>query len=285
MSNPLLSAPIQQFLDYTIKEDIGEGDHTSLSCIPPDATGEATLLVKDEGVLAGMELAEHLFHKIDPSLQFTPLLTDGTYVKPGMEAFTITGKAQSILTAERLVLNFMQRMSGVATQTAQFVKALEGTKTRILDTRKTTPGMRFFEKWAVRIGGGTNHRFGLYDMIMIKDNHIDFAGGLEAAIRRVRNYLIEHQLDLKVEVETRNLNELEAVLQLGYVDVVMLDNYTYEQTRTAVALIDGTLECESSGNITLETAPQYAACGVDYISSGSLTHSVKSLDLSLKASF
>lgn len=285
MNDLLLSKPIQQFLEYTITEDIGDGDHTSLSCIPPDAVGEAVLLVKDKGVLAGIALAEHLFHKIDPLLHFTGHLEEGSVVQPGMEAFTIAGSARHILTAERLVLNFMQRMSGIATLTHAFVQALAGSSTRILDTRKTTPGLRFFEKWAVRIGGGTNHRFGLYDMIMIKDNHVDFAGGLEAAICRVRNYLIEHQLDLKIEVETRNLGELEEVLKIGGVDVVMLDNYSFADTQTAVAWIDNTLECESSGNITLDTAPQYAACGVDYISSGALTHSVKSLDLSLKARF
>lgn len=285
MSNPLLSAPIQQFITYTIQEDIGEGDHTSLSCIPPEAEGEARLLVKAKGVLAGVDLAEHLFHKMDPELVFTAALPDGSAVEPGQEAFRVAGSARSILMAERLVLNFMQRMSGIATLTHHFVEALEGTSTRILDTRKTTPGLRFFEKWAVRIGGGTNHRMGLYDMIMVKDNHIDFAGGIEAAICRVRNYLIEHQLDLKIEVETRNLEELEEVLRVGGADVVMLDNYSYADTETAVALIDGTVETESSGNITLDTAPRYAACGVDFISSGALTHSVKSLDLSLKADF
>lgn len=285
MSNPLLSAPIQQFIDYTIQEDIGEGDHTSLSCIPPEAQGEARLLVKASGVLAGVSLAEHLFQKMDPELVFTADIPDGTVVEPGQEAFRVAGSARSILMAERLVLNFMQRMSGIATLTHRFVEALEGTQTRILDTRKTTPGMRFFEKWAVRIGGGTNHRMGLYDMIMIKDNHIDFAGSIEAAICRVRNYLIEHQIDLKIEVETRSLEELEEVLRIGGADVVMLDNYSYADTETAVALIAGTVETESSGNITLDTAPRYAACGVDFISSGALTHSVKSLDLSLKADF
>lgn len=285
MSKLPLPDAVAQFIAYTITEDIGEGDHTSLSCIPATATGQAQLVMKQEGVLAGVALAGYIFAAIDPTLSFTPLINDGQFVKTGDKVFTVAGSARSILMAERLVLNFMQRMSGIATLTHQFVAALAGTTTRILDTRKTTPGLRYFEKWAVRIGGGTNHRMGLYDMIMVKDNHIDFAGGIAPAIYNVRNYLRSHNLDLKVEVETRNLTELEAVLADGGVDIVMLDNFTFEDTRQAVAMIDKQLECESSGNITLDTVAEYAACGVDFISSGALTHSAKSLDMSLKADF
>lgn len=285
MSNLTLPDDVAQFITYTIKEDIGEGDHTSLSCIPAAASGQAQLVMKQKGVLAGVALAGYIFAAIDPALSFTPHIDDGQSVETGDKVFTVAGSARSILMAERLVLNFMQRMSGIATLTHQFVSALEGTSTRILDTRKTTPGMRYFEKWAVRIGGGTNHRMGLYDMIMVKDNHIDFAGGIALAIQNVRNYLHAHNLTLKVEVETRNLSELATVLAEGGVDIVMLDNFTFEDTRQAVAMIDKQLACESSGNITINTVAEYAACGVDFISSGALTHSAKSLDMSLKADF
>lgn len=274
---------INRIIQNALREDVGDGDHSSLSCIPRNATGKARLLVKDEGILAGVEFATAVFHTVDPDLKIDVRITDGTPVKYGDEAFYVTGSSQSILKAERLALNAMQRMSAIATKTNTFVKALQGTKTQILDTRKTTPGIRLLEKWAVKIGGGVNHRFGLYDVIMLKDNHIDFAGGVSKAIQKTQDYLTEKKLDLKIIVEARDLNEIKEILTNKGVYRILIDNFNYEDTRKAVALIGDQCLTESSGGITLETAPQYAACGVDFISSGALTHSVYNLDLSLKA--
>ena len=274
---------INELIDIAIKEDIGDGDHTSLSCIPKDAKGKAHLLVKEPGTLAGIELAKTIFNKIDSSLIFNQLMNDGDKIKIGDIAFTIEGSNQSILQAERLVLNFMQRMSGIATTTNYYVSLLDGLNTKVLDTRKTTPGLREIEKWAVKIGGGVNHRMGLYDMVMIKDNHVDFAGGIAAAINSTKEYLTKNNKDLKIEIEARDLNELNEILAVGGVDRIMLDNFNYEDLRTAVKLIDGKYETEASGGITNETIRNYAECGVDYISVGALTHQIKSLDLSLKA--
>ncbi len=270
-------------IDNAIREDIGEGDHSSLACIPPEATGKAQLLVKDDGILAGVEFARMVFEKIDSELQMEVLIKDGSFVRYGDVAFVIRGRSQSILKAERLVLNAMQRMSAIATKTRRFVEILQDTKTQILDTRKTTPGIRALEKWAVRIGGGTNHRFALYDMIMLKDNHIDFAGGIEQAILKTNKYLKNNNLNLKIEIETRNLSEVKEVLRVGNVNRIMLDNFNYEDLRKAVKLIDKRFETEASGGITEETLLKYAECGVDFISSGALTHSVSNMDLSLKA--
>jgi nicotinate-nucleotide pyrophosphorylase (carboxylating) len=271
------------FIRESLLEDIGNGDHTSLSCIPQDARGKAVLLVKDSGILAGMELAEKIFHQLDPSLHFTPFLEDGQRIKPGDKAFTIEGSDRSILTGERLVLNCMQRMSGIATTTRKFADKLEGLHTKVLDTRKTTPLMRHLEKWAVRIGGGENHRMGLYDMILVKDNHVDYAGGIRNAIERVNDYRKMNHLEIPFEIETRNLEEVRTVLETGGVDRIMLDNFSIDDLKTAVKLIDGKYKTEASGGITLETVRAYAETGVDYVSVGALTHSVKSLDLSLKA--
>jgi nicotinate-nucleotide pyrophosphorylase (carboxylating) len=276
---------IQTIIQTALSEDIGDGDHSSLACIPADATGEARLLVKDTGILAGVDLARMICEAYDPELQFEELINDGSRVEPGQIAFYIRGKAQSILAVERTLLNFMQRMSGIATTTAELVALLEGTGTRLLDTRKTTPGIRYMEKWAVRIGGGVNHRFALYDMIMLKDNHIDFAGGIAAAIRRTKEYLERTGNDLKVEIEVRNLSELEEVLAIGDVDRIMLDNFTPDLLREAVQHIGGRFETEASGGITRDTLRSFAETGVDYISVGALTHSFRSLDLSLKANF
>jgi nicotinate-nucleotide pyrophosphorylase (carboxylating) len=276
---------IETIIKQALLEDIGDGDHSSLACIPESATGVAKLLVKDNGVLAGVELAEMICKQVDPELQLEKLLVDGDRVKPGDIAFYLRGKARSILAAERVLLNFMQRMSGIATHTAELVQLLDGTKTRLLDTRKTTPCIRYMEKWAVRIGGGYNHRFALYDMIMLKDNHIDFAGGIPQAIERTQAYLNETQKVLKVEIEVRNLDELEQVLAIGKVDRIMLDNFTTDQLSLAVARINGAFETEASGGITRDTLREYANTGVDFISVGALTHSYKSLDLSLKATF
>ncbi len=273
-------------LDFIIKkaleEDLREGDHTTLSIIPPDTIGSAKLLIKDTGVLAGVEVAKKVFEIFDPGLQTDVFITDGSHVKPGDIAFEVKGSARSILQTERLVLNIMQRMSGIATQTAQYVKAVEGTKAKILDTRKTTPCVRLLEKTAVKIGGGYNHRFGLYDMILIKDNHIDFAGGIEQAIDRVHAYLKARGLNLKIEIEVRNFDELEQVIKKGGVNRIMLDNFTPQQVAKAVKLIAGRYETEASGGITLENIREYALAGVDYISVGALTHQIKSLDMSLK---
>ena len=273
----------KQFIDLWFAEDIGDGDHTTLSCIPATAVGTSQLIIKEDGVLAGVEVAKSIFHAFDPDLKMTVFIHDGAEVKKGDIAFSVTGKVQSLLQTERLMLNIMQRMSGVATVTRRYVKALEGTKTRVLDTRKTTPGLRLLEKEAVKIGGGTNHRIGLFDMILLKDNHVDFAGGITQAIDRARNYCKEKGKNLKIEIEVRNFDELAQVLEHGGVDRIMLDNFTPENTRKAVELIAGRYETESSGGITFDTLRQYAECDVDFISVGALTHSVKSLDMSFKA--
>ncbi len=264
-------------------EDIGDGDHTTLSCIPADALGKSQLIIKENGILAGVEVAREIFKAFDPELKMTVFLNDGAEVKYGDVAFVVEGKIQSLLQTERLMLNIMQRLSGVATRTAEYQKRLEGTKTKVLDTRKTTPGLRMLEKYAVSVGGGKNHRIGLFDMILLKDNHVDFAGGIEQAITRAKNYLKAKGKDLKIEIEVRNFDELDQVLTVGGVDRIMLDNFSIENTKKAVDIIGGRYETESSGGITLDTLRDYAECGVDYISVGALTHSVKSLDMSFKA--
>lgn len=274
---------LDTFISEALKEDIADGDHSSLACIPSDAMGKAKLLVKDNGTLAGVDIAMKVLNAVDTSFKIDVLIQDGTPVKEGDIVFYVSGKRQSILKAERLLLNIMQRMSGIATQTARYVKEVEGTNTKILDTRKTTPNMREIEKLAVKIGGGVNHRFGLYDMIMIKDNHIDFAGGIEAALNKTQSYLEENKKELKIEIEARDLNEVQEIIRVGIADRIMLDNFNYEDTKKAVELIGDRFETESSGGITLDTIRGYALCNVDYISVGALTHSVKSLDLSLKA--
>jgi nicotinate-nucleotide pyrophosphorylase (carboxylating) len=274
---------LEQFIDHAFREDIGDGDHTSFSCIPPLQQGRARLLVKEEGVLAGVEIAERIFHRLDESLKVTVFLCDGAEVKPGDIAFTVEGNVISILQCERLALNLMQHMSGIATQTRRYVKELAGTSAKLLDTRKTTPGMRLLDKEAVRIGGGMNHRIGLFDMILIKDNHIDFAGGIEKAIDRVCEYLQAHGKKLKIEIEARSIDDIERILRHNKIDRIMLDNFDTEKTAQAVKIIDGRYETESSGNITLANLREYALCGVDFISVGALTHQVKSLDMSLKA--
>ena len=266
-----------------IREDVGDGDHSSLACIPASAEGKAKLLVKDEGIIAGVDFAKQVFAYIDPKMQIEILIADGSEVKYGDIAFFVSGSSQSILKAERLVLNAMQRMSAIATKTNSFVKLLEGTNTKILDTRKTTPGIRALEKWAVKIGGGENHRFALYDMIMLKDNHIDFAGGITKAVLKTQQYLKETKRDLKIIVEARNLMEIEEILQTEGVYRILIDNFDYEDTRKAVAMIGDKCFTESSGGINEKTIRKYAECGVDYISSGALTHSVYNMDLSLKA--
>ncbi len=266
-----------------IREDVGDGDHSSLACIPPTAQGKAKLLIKDEGVLAGVEFAKQVFAYVDKDLEVETLLKDGATVSHGDIAFYVSGSSLSILTAERLVLNAMQRMSAIATKTQSFVALLKGTRTKILDTRKTTPGIRALEKWAVKIGGGENHRFALYDMIMLKDNHIDFAGGITQAIEKTKAYLKRENKDLKIIVEARDLDEVAEILASGGVYRILLDNFNYAQTKEAVALIGDQCLTESSGGINAETLRKYAECGVDYISSGALTHSVHNLDLSLKA--
>ena len=264
-------------------EDIGDGDHTTLSCIPADAVGKSQLIIKENGILAGVEVAREIFKAFDPELKMTVFLNDGAEVKYGDVAFVVEGKIQSLLQTERLMLNIMQRLSGVATRTAEYQKRLEGTKTKVLDTRKTTPGLRMLEKYAVSVGGGKNHRIGLFDMILLKDNHVDFAGGIEQAITHAKNYLKAKGKDLKIEIEVRNFDELDQVLTVGGVDRIMLDNFSIENTKKAVDIIGGRYETESSGGITLDTLRDYAECGVDYISVGALTHSVKSLDMSFKA--
>jgi len=280
-------AKFQKELDLIIangiREDVGDGDHTSLSCIPKNAKGKAKLLVKEDGIIAGVEFAKQIFSYVDSDLKVEMLLKDGSEVKYGDIVFYVSGKSQSILKAERLVLNSMQRMSAIATKTRFFADLLKGTKTKVLDTRKTTPGIRAIEKWAVKIGGGENHRFALYDMIMIKDNHIDFAGGIEQAINKTKTYLSEKNLDLKIIVEARNLDEIKQILAVGGVYRILIDNFNYEDTRKAVEIIGDKCLTESSGGINEETIRKYAECGVDFISSGALTHSVSNLDLSLKA--
>ncbi|MFT6369044.1 MAG: nicotinate-nucleotide pyrophosphorylase (carboxylating) [Maribacter sp.] len=274
---------IKGIISNAIREDAGDGDHSSLACIPKEAKGKAKLLVKDEGVLAGVEFAKEVFAYVDDNLKVQTLIEDGSEVKYGDIAFYVSGRSQSILKAERLVLNAMQRMSAIATKTNFFVGLLEGTGTTILDTRKTTPGIRALEKWAVKIGGGENHRFGLYDMIMLKDNHIDFAGGITEAIEKTKNYLKKTGKDLKIIVEARSLTEIKEILETEGVYRILIDNFNYKDTREAVLLIGDTCLTESSGGINEDTIRQYAECGVDYISSGALTHSVYNLDLSLKA--
>ncbi|MBP6586341.1 MAG: carboxylating nicotinate-nucleotide diphosphorylase [Flavobacterium sp.] len=266
-----------------IREDIGEGDHSSLACIPKSALGKAKLLVKDSGIIAGVEFAKMIFNEVDSNLKIETFIPDGSLVKYGDVVFHVSGSSQSILKAERLVLNSMQRMSAIATKTKKYVDLLDGTATKILDTRKTTPGFRAAEKWAVKIGGGENHRFALYDMIMLKDNHNDFAGGISLAIQKTKDYLIQNELDLKIIVEARNLKEVEEILSSGGVYRILLDNFDFETTKKAVEIIGNKCLTESSGNINETTIQQYAACGVNYISSGALTHSVYNMDLSLKA--
>lgn len=274
---------IEIIISNAIREDVGEGDHSSLACIPEDATGKAKLIVKDQGILAGVDFARQVFAFVDQELKLDVLIKDGAPVKKGDIAFYISGSSRSILKSERLVLNAMQRMSAIATITREYVDKLEGTKTQILDTRKTTPGIRAIEKWAVKIGGGENHRFALYDMIMLKDNHIDFAGGITAAINKTKDYLKLNNLDLKIIVEARNLEEISEILKSDGVYRILIDNFNYEDTRKAVKLIGDQCLTESSGGINLETVRKYADCGVDFISSGALTHSVSNMDLSLKA--
>lgn len=274
---------IQNFIKQALAEDVGDGDHTSLATIPANAQGKAKLLVKEAGVLAGVELAIQIFTTVDLELKVDVLLKDGAPIKPGDIVLYVEGRAQSILKAERLVLNCMQRMSGIATKTNQIVQLVKDSGVKLLDTRKTTPGMRYLEKWAVRIGGGVNHRFGLYDMILIKDNHVDYAGGIKQAIKEARRYLIDHNRKLQIEIEVRNLGELQEVIDEGGADRILLDNFSIVNLKEAVKLINKRFVTEASGGITLENIADYATTGVDYISSGALTHSVKSLDLSLKA--
>lgn len=271
------------FLQRAFAEDIGDGDHTTLSCIPADAVGKSRLIIKEAGVVAGVNIALEVFKYFDPRLKVTVFIKDGSEVKPGDVVFEVEGKVHSLLQTERLMLNIMQRLSGIATTTRKYVKELEGTRTHVLDTRKTTPGMRLLEKEAVKLGGGVNHRIGLFDMILLKDNHVDFAGGIENAIQRAKNYLKVKNKDLKIEIEVRNLEELEKVLNFGGVNRIMLDNFDIETTKEAVKRIAGKYETESSGGITFKNLRQYAECGVDFISVGALTHSVKSLDISFKA--
>ena len=274
---------VDDLIELCIREDIGDGDHTSLACIPADEHGRMRLLCKQEGVIAGIEIAQIVLRRLDPEMHFEQILRDGDRVRPGDVAFYVSGRLRSLLQAERILLNIMQRMSGVATQTAVYVKRLEGLHTRVLDTRKTTPGMRVLDKMAVKIGGGENHRMGLFDMILLKDNHIDFAGGIEKAIRRVRDYLTERSRQLPIECEVRTLEDIDKVFAAGGVDRIMFDNFTPEMTRRAVEKVAGRCETESSGGITLDTIREYAECGVDFISVGALTHQIRSLDMSLKA--
>ena len=274
---------IDELLDLSFAEDIGDGDHTTLCCIPADEMGKSRLIIKEEGILAGVDIALMVFKKFDPTLKTTLFMHDGDKVKPGDIAFEVEGKVQSLLQTERLMLNIMQRMSGIATVTHKYMEELKGLKTKVLDTRKTTPGTRLLEQEAVKIGGGVNHRIGLFDMILLKDNHVDFAGGIKNAITKAHEYLKKNNKDLKIEIEVRNLDELRQVLEVGGVDRIMLDNFTPELTREAVKIIDGKYETESSGGITFSTLRAYGECGVDYISVGALTHSVKGLDMSFKA--
>lgn len=283
MFNYLEPTYIKNFIQNALTEDVGDGDHTSLSTVPHDAIGRARLLVKDKGILAGVELAKMIFAEVDPELQVSTILEDGTAIDRGQIVLTVEGRSQSILKAERLVLNCMQRMSGIATYTRSMVNLIEGTNTKLLDTRKTTPNFRLCEKWACKIGGAVNHRYALFDMILIKDNHVDYAGGIANAIRQANEYLVQTGKNLQIEIEVRNLDELQQVLAIGQVNRIMLDNFSFENLREAVRLIDGKYLTEASGGINETTIRQYAECGVDYISSGALTHQIKSLDLSLKA--
>lgn len=283
ISKQQFDTELELIIKNAVREDVGDGDHSSLACIPADAKGKAKLLVKDNGIIAGVEFAKMIFAYVDKDLQVETFVEDGSEVKYGDVVFHVFGSSQSILKAERFMLNAMQRMSAIATKTKFFADLLVGTKAKILDTRKTTPGIRAIEKWAVKIGGGENHRFALYDMIMLKDNHIDFAGGISKAIQKTKDYLKENSLDLKIIVEARDLNEVKQILEAGGVYRILLDNFTFEQTREAIALIGDKTLTESSGNINEKTIREYAECGVDYISSGALTHSVYNMDLSLKA--
>jgi nicotinate-nucleotide pyrophosphorylase (carboxylating) len=274
---------IENFIDRALEEDLGDGDHTSLACIPPESKGKAKLLIKEEGILAGVDIAERIFSKLDKNVVFEKKIEDGTHIVPGDIAFYVSGKILGLLQAERLVLNIMQRMSGIATQTNRYVKKLEGLKTKVLDTRKTTPGMRLLDKYAVKAGGGENHRIGLFDMILIKDNHIDFAGGIRNAIDRTKEYLLKNNKQLKIEVEARSIADVESILSMGGVDRILLDNFSLNDTKKAVEIINGRCKTESSGGITIENLRDYALCGVDFISVGALTHQIQSLDFSLKA--
>ena len=274
---------VDRLIDLSFAEDIGDGDHTTLCCIPEDAMGKSKLLIKEDGILAGVEIAKEVFHRFDPTMQVEVFMGDGSKVKKGDVAMLVTGKVRSLLQTERLMLNIMQRMSGIATMTSKYVERLEGTHTRVLDTRKTTPGMRMLEKQAVKIGGGCNHRIGLFDMILLKDNHVDFSGGIANAINRCHEYLKEKGLDLKIEIEVRNFEELKQAMDCGGIDRIMLDNFSVEDTKKAVEIVGGKYETESSGGITFDTLRDYAECGVDFISVGALTHSVKGLDMSFKA--
>ena len=272
-----------RLIDLAFAEDIGDGDHTTLCCIPEDAMGKSHLLIKEDGILAGVEVAKRVFAKFDPTMQVEVLINDGTPVKKGDIAMVVTAKVRSLLQTERLMLNIMQRMSGIATMTNKYVERLKGTKTHVLDTRKTTPGLRMLEKQAVKIGGGMNHRIGLFDMILLKDNHIDFCGGITNAITRCHEYLKEKGLDLKIEIEVRNFDELAEAMNCGGINRIMLDNFSVADTKKAVDIVGGKFETESSGGITFDTIRDYAECGVDFISVGALTHSVKGLDMSFKA--
>ena len=272
-----------RLIDLAFAEDIGDGDHTTLCCIPDTAMGKSHLLIKEDGILAGVEVAKRVFARFDPTMQVEVLIGDGAHVKKGDIAMVVTGKVRSLLQTERLMLNIMQRMSGIATMTAKYVERLKGTKTHVLDTRKTTPGLRMLEKQAVKIGGGMNHRIGLFDMILLKDNHVDFAGGIANAINRCHEYLKEKGLDLKIEIEVRNFDELAEAMNCGGINRIMLDNFSVENTKKAVEMVGGKYETESSGGITFDTIRDYAECGVDFISVGALTHSVKGLDMSFKA--
>lgn len=272
-----------RLIDLAFAEDIGDGDHTTLCCIPDTAMGKSHLLIKEDGILAGVEVAKRVFARFDPTMQVEVLIGDGAHVKKGDIAMVVTGKVRSLLQTERLMLNIMQRMSGIATMTAKYVERLKGTKTHVLDTRKTTPGLRMLEKQAVKIGGGMNHRIGLFDMILLKDNHVDFAGGIANAINRCHEYLKEKGLDLKIEIEVRNFDELAEAMNCGGINRIMLDNFSVADTKKAVDIVGGKFETESSGGITFDTIRDYAECGVDFISVGALTHSVKGLDMSFKA--
>lgn len=274
---------IDELIRIAIREDIGDGDHTTLACIPPALTGKAQLIIKDEGILCGVEVARRVFELFDPRVKMTQFISDGTRVKKGDIAYVVEGPSVSLLQCERLVLNFMQRLSGVATQTSMYVDLLKGTNTKVLDTRKTTPGMRLLEKYAVKMGGGENHRIGLYDMILIKDNHIDFAGGVTNALAKTRDYLKEKNKDLKIVIEARTMKDIQDILDFGGVFRILIDNFSPAETKEAIALINGRVKTESSGGITQKNLREYAECGVDYISVGALTHQIKSLDMSLKA--
>lgn len=274
---------VKQLIEISFAEDIGEGDHTSLATINESETGKSIIVAKDDGIIAGLPLMEFIFKKVDKNLNVVLLKKDGDTIKYGDVVLEVSGSSRSMLTAERTALNFIQRLSGIATLTSLYVNELKGLHTQVLDTRKTTPGMRLLEKWAVKIGGGTNHRIGLYDMILIKDNHVDFAGGIKNAIERTKKYLLDNDLDLKIEIETRTIKEVETVIEIGGVNRIMLDNFTPELLKDAVALINGRYETEASGGITIQTIRKYAETGVDFISSGALTHSVKAFDLSMRA--